>query len=150
MNFKDNSFHLITMWHVIEHLPEPLQSLKDIYRLLTDDGTLIMEIPNSKSLARAIFGSNWYAWDLPRHFYHFSPKTITKLIEKAGFSNITVNHLPKLNLFWSLTYCFKDSRFRSVIQNLEKNFIFKYLTKLLASFSALIKRSEIIFIRARK
>jgi 2-polyprenyl-3-methyl-5-hydroxy-6-metoxy-1,4-benzoquinol methylase len=150
MRFEDKSFHLITMWNVVEHLPNPLQSVRDVYRLLADDGTFIVEIPNCNSLARTIFRSNWCAWELPRHLYHFSPKTITRLLKKAGFSNVKLKHLPKLNLGWSLSYCFEGRGIEGALKTIEKYTLIAFVKKLLAVFTMMLRKSEIIFIEAKK
>lgn len=82
--FESASFDLITMWHVLEHLPDPLASVREIRRLLKPGGVLIVLLPNAGSLEADIFGEYWKGMDLPRHFYHFTPATVSLLMERGG------------------------------------------------------------------
>ena len=83
--FKDNCFDVVRMWSVLEHMSDPLAYLIEAKRILKKDGILIAQVPNFSSLAAKIFGSNWTAVDVPRHFYHFNPQTFRAIINKAGF-----------------------------------------------------------------
>lgn len=83
-------FDIITLWHFLEHDFDPLAALRAAHRLLAEGGRLIVEVPNVDSAENAIFGRHSYLYDLPRHLYHFSPATLTALIERAGFR---VEHL---------------------------------------------------------
>jgi 2-polyprenyl-3-methyl-5-hydroxy-6-metoxy-1,4-benzoquinol methylase len=83
--FADEYFDVITMSHVIEHLPDPTATLAKCYRTLRPGGHLVVVTPNSESWARRLFGRNWSAWELPRHFFLFSTGTLKSCAEKAGF-----------------------------------------------------------------
>lgn len=79
-----DSFDAITLWHVMEHvhdLPAYVQQLK---MLLKKDGKLFIAVPNYTSKDAAIYNEYWAAYDVPRHLYHFSPKSIKVLMEKNG------------------------------------------------------------------
>jgi SAM-dependent methyltransferase len=79
------SFDVITMWHSLEHVHEPLEVLKAAHALLSPGGKLLVAVPNIDSLAFRWFGMAWYALDLPRHLTHFSPQTLPLMLERAGF-----------------------------------------------------------------
>lgn len=81
----ENSYDVITMWNVIEHLSDPLSSLQKIRKLLKPDGIFVFNTPNLDSLDAKIFGKYWIGFELPRHFYVFSRKTVTDLLKRAGF-----------------------------------------------------------------
>lgn len=83
--FPDIQFNVVTMWNVIEHLSDPLSTLKEIYRRLTPGGFLIFTTPNLDSIDQKIFKEYWIGYELPRHFYVFSTKTVGMLLAKTGF-----------------------------------------------------------------
>lgn len=83
---KKASFEAITLWHVLEHLHRPdhyLQSLRD---MLTDDGVLLVAVPNYASGDGAHYAKDWAAYDVPRHLWHFSPETLERLAKGCGFA----------------------------------------------------------------
>jgi SAM-dependent methyltransferase len=82
---KDSSFDVITMWHSLEHVHEPLEVLRKAHRLLVSRGRLVVAVPSIASLAFRWFGAAWYGLDLPRHLTHFTPKTLGLMLERAGF-----------------------------------------------------------------
>lgn len=82
----DHHFDVITMWHVLEHVPDLEQQIKDLDRLLKPKGLLIIAVPNFKSYDAQKYKEHWAAYDVPRHLYHFSPESILQIFEPAGFS----------------------------------------------------------------
>lgn len=75
-------FQTITLWHVLEHLPNLDQQIEDIVSLLEEDGTLIVAVPNFKSYDAKHYKSFWAAFDVPRHLWHFSKTSIDKIFQK--------------------------------------------------------------------
>lgn len=82
---KVESFDVITMWDVLEHLPDPANALKKVNRLLRNDGVFIFQIPNYESWNRNILKNVWNGYDLPRHLYLFPKKPLHKLLTDSGF-----------------------------------------------------------------
>ena len=74
------SFHAITMWHVLEHVHDLHGYVKQIATLLHPEGKLFIAVPNYTSYDAAIYKENWAAYDVPRHLYHFSPKSMEHLL----------------------------------------------------------------------
>jgi len=79
--FSKAKFQTITLWHVLEHLPNLEQQIGKIVSLLEDDGTLIVAVPNFKSYDAQHYGTYWAGYDVPRHLWHFSKTSVTKLFE---------------------------------------------------------------------
>ncbi|MHC0439564.1 class I SAM-dependent methyltransferase [Flavobacterium sp. 3-210] len=80
---ENNSFDVITMWHVLEHVPNLELQIQELKRLLKPTGTLIVAVPNFKSFDAKHYGEFWAAFDVPIHFWHFSKKAIKMLFEKV-------------------------------------------------------------------
>ncbi|MBC5861944.1 class I SAM-dependent methyltransferase [Flavobacterium sp. K77] len=78
------SFDVITMWHVLEHVPDLDFQIKELKRLLKPSGTLIVAVPNFKSFDAKHYGKFWAAYDVPIHFWHFSKKAIELLFAKEN------------------------------------------------------------------
>jgi SAM-dependent methyltransferase len=82
---EPSQFDAVRLSHVLEHLPSPRRSLEKIHRLLRPGGLLWLEVPNAASAETRLFGRHWFQWDLPRHLYHFTPVTLTRLLWETGF-----------------------------------------------------------------
>ena len=81
----DNSFDIITMWHVLEHVPDVAAQIAELKRLLKPDGFIIIAVPNFRSYDALYYGRYWAAYDVPRHLSHFSKTAIDGLFTKQGF-----------------------------------------------------------------
>ena len=74
------SFDVISMWHVLEHVPDLHNRLSQVSKLLKKDGTIFIALPNLLSPDSVKYKEYWSALDVPRHLYHFTQETFTKLI----------------------------------------------------------------------
>ncbi|MEL6918022.1 MAG: class I SAM-dependent methyltransferase [Bacteroidota bacterium] len=72
-------YEVITLWHVLEHLPNLESQIKKLKSLLVKDGTLIIAVPNFRSYDAKYYGRFWAAYDVPRHLWHFSNTAIKKI-----------------------------------------------------------------------
>ncbi|HJW16356.1 MAG TPA: class I SAM-dependent methyltransferase [Flavisolibacter sp.] len=82
------SYDAITLWHVLEHV-EPLQEyVAQLKKLLTTNGRIFIAVPNYTSLDADLYGNRWAAYDVPRHLYHFTPRSIEVLVQKHGMKII--------------------------------------------------------------
>ena len=81
-DFKEQQFDVITLWHVLEHLPDLEQTILKIEALLKPNGILIIAVPNYKSFDATHYKEFWAAYDVPRHLWHFSQKSMQLLFSK--------------------------------------------------------------------
>nr|WP_315189497.1 class I SAM-dependent methyltransferase [uncultured Flavobacterium sp.] len=87
---ESHSFDVISMWHVLEHVPDLNQQIKELKRLLKPNGTLIIAVPNFKSFDAKHYGKFWAAYDVPIHFWHFSKTAIKKLFQKEEMQLVKI------------------------------------------------------------
>jgi len=81
----NRSIGVVTMWHVLEHLPQPLAALRDIARVLQPDGVLMLACPMVDSWEAWMFGRYWAGYDVPRHLFVYSRQTLQRMLRQAGF-----------------------------------------------------------------
>ncbi len=81
-DFKGKKFDVITLWHVLEHVPNLEETSSTLEKLLKPDGTLIIAVPNFKSFDANYYKEHWAAFDVPRHLWHFSKGSIKKIFSK--------------------------------------------------------------------
>jgi 2-polyprenyl-3-methyl-5-hydroxy-6-metoxy-1,4-benzoquinol methylase len=79
------SFDLVTMWDVVEHIPDAVAALREVRRLLAPGGKLLIETQNVDSRAAKVLGKRWQHYKHHEHIYHFNPRTIARLVGDAGF-----------------------------------------------------------------
>lgn len=84
-NLPPESFEIITMWHVLEHVPFLNERIDQLHKLLHPDGYLFIAVPNANSHDAKFYNSYWAAYDVPRHLYHFTIDTITRIFLKHDF-----------------------------------------------------------------
>lgn len=89
-NFPEGTFDAVTLNHVIEHVPDPVQTLAECRRVLKPGGKLVLFTPNALSLGHRIFKQDWRGLETPRHLHIFSTRSMPALLELAGFKNITI------------------------------------------------------------
>ncbi len=76
------TFDIITAWHVIEHVSNLNETIKQLAKLLNDKGTLVIALPNCNSLDAKHYKEHWAGYDVPRHLYHFTQKSFSNLLSK--------------------------------------------------------------------
>ena len=78
-SFKGHYFDIITLWHVLEHLHDLEGEIKKLSAMLSENGTLVIAVPNFRSFDAQHYEKFWAAYDTPRHLWHFSRNSIKKL-----------------------------------------------------------------------
>jgi len=89
-SIANHSQDVITMWHVLEHVPDVQQQIIELKRILKPDGVLIIAVPNYKSYDAQYYGNFWAAYDVPRHLWHFSKTAIKKLFGQQDLDLVKV------------------------------------------------------------
>ena len=84
--FASETFDIITLWHVLEHVSDPKKFLVQVNRLLKKNGLLVIEVPNIRSIAATISLMNWELMAPKEHLFYFNSYTLKKLLQDTGFS----------------------------------------------------------------
>ena len=129
---ESNSFDVITMWHVLEHVPDVEHQVAELKRLLKPSGTIIIAVPNFKSYDAKYYKEFWAAYDVPRHLWHFSKTAIEKLFDKQNMN------LEDIKPMWF------DSFYVSLLSDKYKsgkmNFISGFFIGLISNVSGFFKK----------
>lgn len=84
-DLADGSFDAVTLWHVLEHLPNPRATLAHVLRVLGPGGRLVIEVPNFASWQARMSPVHWFHLDVPRHLLQFERATLGAMLEAEGF-----------------------------------------------------------------
>jgi 2-polyprenyl-3-methyl-5-hydroxy-6-metoxy-1,4-benzoquinol methylase len=84
-NLPKHKFDVVTLWHVLEHVHDLTDYMNLFSTLLKSNGRLIIAVPNNDSLDAKFYKNLWAAYDVPRHLYHFTPKSMNYLCQQHGF-----------------------------------------------------------------
>ena len=88
MQLPAGNFNLITLWHTLEHVPDPKTLLNSLKKILHLSGFLVIAVPNITSFEAEIGKNNWFHLDPPRHFYHYNLQSLSYLLNKTGYKII--------------------------------------------------------------
>jgi SAM-dependent methyltransferase len=90
----------ITLWHSLEHMRAPRAVVEEASRMLEQGGTMLIAVPNAEGLQASVFGPKWFHLDVPRHLFHFGPRSLRTIVEGAGLEVERSFHLEmELELF---------------------------------------------------
>lgn len=144
-NFEENTFDAITLWHVLEHVHELHTYLKKFLEILKPAGRLIIAVPNYTSYDAGYYKQYWAAYDVPRHLYHFSPKSMNFLLEQEGFAVESIQPMWYDSFYVSML----SEKYRHGKDNFLSAFFIGLLSNLKTAFNK--KRcSSIIYIIRKK
>lgn len=87
--FPDNYFDVVLCYHVLEHLPDPIDTLGEIHRIIQPNGLLVAAVPNIGGFTARLTNNRWFGIDVPRHLFHFTPKTLDRALTQNGFEIIS-------------------------------------------------------------
>lgn len=117
-SISEDNFDVITLWHVLEHLPNLHENINLIHSKLKNRGTLIIAVPNFKSYDAGYYKKYWAAFDVPRHLWHFSKSGIKSVFEEKGFTLKKVNPM----IFDSFYVSLLSEKYKTGKQNWVKAF----------------------------
>jgi len=126
---KSDSFDVITMWHVLEHVHKLDETLSKIEEIIDEKGVLFIAVPNNESYDAEYYKEQWAAYDLPRHLYHFSKDNIEKLLAQYHFRLADIVPMKFDSYYVSMLsekyraeeLITKDSKIRAFINGLKSN-----------------------------
>lgn len=135
---KDFKFDVITLWHVLEHIPDYQNQIIELKKLLNPNGIIIIAVPNFNSYDAKFYKEFWAAFDVPRHIWHFSQTSIIDLAKKTNFTLQTIKPMWFDSFYVSLL----SEKYKNKNQNIFKAFFIGFLSNLYAvktkEFSSLI------------
>jgi SAM-dependent methyltransferase len=90
--YPSSHFDQVLIWHVLEHVAHPRETLDEVRRVLRPGGRLVVAVPNFASRQAEWSGAAWFHLDLPRHLYQFPLAALRRLLEETGFEPISDHH----------------------------------------------------------
>ncbi len=130
---RENYFDVIHMSMALEHLHEPVQCLNRIYEFLKKGGQLIVSVPDISGFEAKLYGKYAYTLQVPQHLNHFTPTTITKMLQKCGFTVEKIVHQSAAkDLIESANYLKNKTLYKILSMKVLKRIIIKPMMFLLA------------------
>ncbi len=159
---KNEKFDLISLNHVLEHLPEPVYLINELIKSnLSKDGLLYIEVPRADSWQAKIAGRNWLHWDIPKHLTHWTEVGLLNQFQGLGYKKVGAKpysiHLGVLGMLQSLFSLFGYRKHLILSLKKEKTFglmlgivLLSPFAFLFESVSSLFNKSGVIGIYLRK
>ena len=144
-DLKNIRFDVITMWHTLEHVDKPIEYINKVNKILNDDGKFIFAVPNYESFDSKFFGKYWAANDVPRHLYHYSKKSVKKILKKSNLlvSNIIGLPFDAYYVSYLSSRYKKTSLLNSLLVGFISNFKAKYTNNMYSSLIYIGKKNMI-------
>lgn len=98
----NKTFDAITLWHVLEHIPEPAPILRKLKQILDPNGCIFIAVPNITSWDSHHYKEKWAALDTPRHLWHFNRHSLKLLLESSGFQLTSIEPMTMDSYYVSL------------------------------------------------
>lgn len=138
----ESTFNAVSMWHVLEHVHQLHEYVEQLKKIITKAGKIFIAVPNYTSFDAAAYKAYWAAYDVPRHLYHFSPKSMSVLMEMHGLK------VEKMKPMWF------DSFYVSMLSEQYKNgnIVKAFFIGLISNFKTMFdktKCSSVIYIIRR-
>ena len=135
--YPDSCFDAITLDHVVEHVHNPLDLLKECYRILKPGGIIAVKTPNNASLCSRIFGPHWRGLEPPRHLQIFSSTSLKRVALAANFKISSLRSTVRGGYILSSSYALKKGTpFHSIIPQINRGYV--VIFEILAMVEALI------------
>lgn len=130
-DLPNQSVDVITLWHVLEHVPDVPAQIAELKRLLKPGGTIFIAVPNFKSFDAQHYQSYWAAYDVPRHLWHFSKKSIQALFAQQDLKLVRVKPMWFDSFYVSLL----SEKYKTGKMNLLRGFWFGFWSNLSGIYS---------------
>lgn len=171
IHIKDVEFGYVVLNNVLEHLHKPLETLIKVRKMISDDGVLIIAVPNIDSLGYKIYKKNWYPLQPPIHLNQFNPKTIDHILKSAGFKIVKISHKYPEHAYFGLFESYRSlfsgrnkkkseivvDRLESAENNNKANYIKeagifsgKIISHIIANLGYVFRKGENIIVYAEK
>jgi SAM-dependent methyltransferase len=144
-SLPENSFDVITLWHVMEHLHDLEKYWRKLTVLIKREGCLVVALPNPSSYDAVHYREHWAAWDVPRHLWHFSPDNIQQIAEKYRFILQSTFRMPFDAFYVSIL----SEKYRKSVFPILKGIYFGTIS-LLTSWFNLHRCSSLIYVFRKK
>ncbi|MFC1960869.1 methyltransferase domain-containing protein [Chloroflexota bacterium] len=146
LDYAPGTYDLVTMWDVIEHVPDPMAHMEKIATLLRPGGIFVLATPDVGSIPARLTGKRWIGYKMAdEHIYYFSVKTLTQMLDKAGFA--VVQHYP-VGKYVTMSLFFDRLAFYLPFVEQVNNFLNRFFG--LNEKAAYINPLDIVAITARK
>lgn len=146
--YPENFFDVMTMWKLVEHLDNPLLTLKKIHRILKTNGMLVIETPNFASPEAKRLKEKWRHMNPSIHLYYFTPSTLSKLLKESGFSILKIEEVPSGT---DLGAKLREMKLESCKHFLVKHFnYFSWVKRMLMGLKKLTGRNNFLVAYAEK
>lgn len=122
-NFNSAGFDVVTLWDVVEHLTDPVGSIRIVNNILKQEGIVVINTPDSTSFIAKFLGKRWHLLVPPEHLFYFNYKSLSELLESNGFEII---YTSKIGKKFTLQYIFE------ILARWQKFFIWRYLAEFLS------------------
>ena len=150
----DAPIDVVAAWMVLEHLHEPVAALQKLHRWTRPDGWLVLSVPDASAWEFKLFGNRWFALQLPTHLYHYAPRTLRVVLDRAGWSVERVFwYRNPNNLLISLSYWAADRgmpRFERWLRDVAADRRGKRVKRTLGWWLALFRQSGRLTVWARR
>jgi SAM-dependent methyltransferase len=155
-SFPPNSFDVVTLWSVFEHLHDPMSTLSEIQHILRPGGLLVLAVPNAESLDARLFGPAWVGYDMPRHLYITPRDVLQRMLAHTGFEILRHRCFfgSRVLFFFSLRYYSQDrvgwQRFAPLLARLERSALVRLLIVPYFWVIEVLGRGPVVTVFARK
>lgn len=153
-SYDTGFFDLVTLWDVLEHVPDPRATLEEVARVLRPGGALVLTLPNPETWEVKLFGPYWVGWDVPRHLHLFTRGVLTWYLNEADFEIVKIisftgrYHIFLLSLdLWARERC---PRMRKILLGILKSWPVRLLGLAFYSVSDRVWLSSIMTVFARR
>jgi SAM-dependent methyltransferase len=146
--FSAGRFDVVTAFHVLEHVADPVVVVRRMLQWLAPDGLAIIEVPNAGGLGARLFGRAWSGLELPRHLSHFTPESLGRVVQQAGGRVVWCWHQAKPRYYlWSLGFWLRDRGWNGLARFCEWRLVYgalKLVLELTLPLVRWVQRGEVI------